>query len=607
MTRCRRGDAGGQNHERLKQVKIDKETCIVIAIALAVLVAWGIYYPRQQAEEMKSRQRQAMIAQAQAEYAELLRKTEEGKTAPRTLPAAADTQRPETTPVRTPVPAAVPLQAPVTFGNTLVDFTINPNSGTIDKVAFRQFTTSNRKEPLVYDSVHAPDRTFAIAGLDGWNTVEIAKPLRTEETLTLSRILAKNGDRIRITQLFSLEKDSYSLKCRVAIQNLSAANLVIPALKIWTAGLPPLRNFSGDVLVRDPRYIEYGPLSAKKGVSLDPEMKDGKFNAVNGGIPVEWVGVTNKYFASLLFAEKPFDGGFELRRNAVPNELGKPGDIYHLPSICGVYKNVLLNAGSTLELDFSCFTGPKSLKEVRRLPESAISILHLSYFSWMEFLARPLMWLLDYLKDLSGSYGIAIILLTIIVRVVFWPVTQRANNSMRKMQKIQPKIKELREKYKERPQEMNAKMMELYREEKVNPVGGCLPILLQLPVFFALYSVLESAVELRHVSFLWATDLTKPDLVGPPLLFGYGIHPLILAMTALMVVQQKMTPTTMEPMQQKMMMAMPVIMLVMLYNLPSGLTLYWTVSQVFSILQMKYSQHIAKREDEKEALKSKSA
>ena len=119
--------------------------------------------------------------------------------------------------------------------------------------------------------------------------------------------------------------------------------------------------------------------------------------------------------------------------------------------------------------------------------------------------------------------------------------------------------------------------------------------------------LLPSICSSFHVSFLWAADLTKPDLVGPPLLFGYGIHPLILIMTVLMVIQQKMTPSTMDPMQQKMMMAMPVIMLVMLYNLPSGLTLYWTVSQIFSILQMKYSQYIAKREDEKEALKSKSA
>ena len=112
-------------------------------------------------------------------------------------------------------------------------------------------------------------------------------------------------------------------------------------------------------------------------------------------------------------------------------------------------------------------------------------------------------------------------------------------------------------------------------------------------------------MELRHVSFLWATDLTKPDLVGPAFLFGYGIHPLVLIMTALMVLQQKMTPSNMDPAQQKMMMFMPVIMLVLLYNLPSGLTLYWTVSQIFSILQMKYSSFAAKREEAKKALETR--
>ena len=184
------------------------------------------------------------------------------------------------------------------------------------------------------------------------------------------------------------------------------------------------------------------------------------------------------------------------------------------------------------------------------------------------FLCIPFAFLLRWFYTLTGSYGVAIILLTIIVRVVFWPVTQKANNSMRKMQKVGPMVKELKEKYKDNPQLMNQKMMELYRKEGVNPLGGCLPILLQIPVFLALYSALDASVELRHVSFLWAADLTKPDLVGPQFLFGYGIHPLILIMTALMVWQQKMTPTTgADPMQQKMMMFMPIIMLVMLYNL----------------------------------------
>ena len=121
---------------------------------------------------------------------------------------------------------------------------------------------------------------------------------------------------------------------------------------------------------------------------------------------------------------------------------------------------------------------------------------------------------------------------------------------------------------------------------------------MQIPVFFALYAALDSAVELRHVSFLWITDMTKPDLVGPQI-FGYGLHPLVIVMTLLMILQQRLTPSNMEPMQQKMMMLMPLVMLVFLYNLPAGLTLYWTVSQVFSILQMKYSLYIAKRDEEK--------
>jgi YidC/Oxa1 family membrane protein insertase len=136
---------------------------------------------------------------------------------------------------------------------------------------------------------------------------------------------------------------------------------------------------------------------------------------------------------------------------------------------------------------------------------------------------------------------------------------------------------------------LNTKMMELYRKEGVNPMGGCLPILLQIPVFFALYATLDGAVELRQVPFWWATDLAAPDTVAR--IFGLPINPLVLAMTLLMVVQQRLTPTAMDPMQQKMMMIMPIVMLFFLYNLPSGLTLYWTVSQIFSILQMLLQKH----------------
>ena len=159
---------------------------------------------------------------------------------------------------------------------------------------------------------------------------------------------------------------------------------------------------------------------------------------------------------------------------------------------------------------------------------------------------------------------------------------------MKKMQAVQPKIKELREKYKDDPQVMNTKMMELYRTEGINPLGGCLPILLQIPVFFALYATLDGAVELRQVPFLWAHDLAAADTVAriPLYFFSLPINPLVLAMTALMVIQQRMTPMAMDPIQKKMMMAMPIVMLLFLYDLPSGLTLYWTVSNIFSIIQL---------------------
>jgi YidC/Oxa1 family membrane protein insertase len=168
---------------------------------------------------------------------------------------------------------------------------------------------------------------------------------------------------------------------------------------------------------------------------------------------------------------------------------------------------------------------------------------------------------------------------------------------MKKMQQVQPQLKELREKYKDNPQLLNTKMMELYRTEGVNPFGGCLPILLQIPVFFALYATLDGAVELRQVAFWWCKDLAAADTVAkiPLYFFDLPINPLVLAMTLLMAIQQRMTPMSGDPMQKKMMMMMPGIMLIFLYDLPSGLTLYWTVSNLFSIVQLMLQQRAGKK------------
>jgi YidC/Oxa1 family membrane protein insertase len=207
--------------------------------------------------------------------------------------------------------------------------------------------------------------------------------------------------------------------------------------------------------------------------------------------------------------------------------------------------------------------------------------------------------------NVIGNYGWAIILLTLITRIPFIPLINKSQKSMKKMQEIQPKMAELREKYKKDPQRLQKEMMELYKKHKVNPVGGCLPILLQIPVFFALYKILLIAIELRGAPFmLWIKDLSAPDTLfghlpdSIPLIGGFAVGPLPLLMGATMVLQQKMTPTSLDPTQNKIMMIMPVVFTFLFLNFASGLVLYWLMNNVFSIIQQFFTNKKLAREKE---------
>ena len=582
----------------------DKENIIVIVIALALLVAWGIWYPKQPARPRSAARTVKKVESPAAPVPVKQQPAPALATKPAAAPAAPVPVKQQPAPEVKRVPA-------VTLSNSLTSFVIDPNSGTIERVELKKYDTSDRKGPIVYQTDQVPRKTFALEGLEEWQTVSLSavRPETSPSTLQAIRRLRNGKQELVLTEVFYLPDDSYSLQMKLTLFNPGNEAVILPLLRVWAAGVPPMEQFGGDRLNgRTMHRIEYCPSVGKQMVSLDPAMKEEKFIALELSQPSDWLGVTNKYFASLLFSEPRFDGGVSVQRTAYPVPGKKAGTVYYVPSIGGNCRNLTLQPNGGREFSFRYYAGPKTMEEVKKLPPSAMPVLHISSFSWMEYLARGVLILLNWLKSFCGNYGLAIILLTLIVRIVFFPLTERGNRSMRKMSKLAPKAKEIREKYKDNPQLMNQKTMELYRQEGVSPLGGCLPILLQIPVFFALYAALDSAVELRHVSFLWMTDLTKPDLVGPQFFFGYGIHPLVLLMTGLMILQQKMTPSNMDPAQQKMMLAMPVIMLLFLYNLPSGLTLYWTVSQIFSILQMKYSLYIARRDEEKNnpSLKSKS-
>lgn len=228
------------------------------------------------------------------------------------------------------------------------------------------------------------------------------------------------------------------------------------------------------------------------------------------------------------------------------------------------------------QLNYLLYFGPRDLDILKSVDHQLNKIIDFGFFG---IIARPLLHVLNFFYSYVGNYGVAIILLTIIIKIIFWPLTQKSYTSMKAMQVLQPQMAKIREKHKNDKERMNREIMELYKKHRVNPLGGCLPMVIQIPVFFALYRVLLGNIALRHAPFaFWLTDLSVKD--------PYYITPLIMGVT--MFVQQKMTPTSMDPKQAKMMMAMPVVFTFLFLNFPSGLVIYWLVNNLLTILQQYF-------------------
>ena len=245
----------------------------------------------------------------------------------------------------------------------------------------------------------------------------------------------------------------------------------------------------------------------------------------------------------------------------------------------------VIQPGQRQQYTYSVYFGPKTMEALKAVGHELERSIN---FGWFDVMAKPTLYLLNFFYGYVGNYGLAIILVTVLIKLLFWPVSQKGMKSMKTMQKLQPKMAKLREKYKDDKQLQQQEMIKLYQTYKVNPVGGCLPMVIQIPVFFALYKVLLQTIELRHAPFfLWITDLAAPDRlsVGFDLPFLGGIPVLTLLMGATMFLQQKMTPATGDPTQQKVMMFMPVIFTFMFLNFASGLVLYWFVNNLLSIGQ----------------------
>ena len=326
-----------------------------------------------------------------------------------------------------------------------------------------------------------------------------------------------------------------------------------------------------DNTVKESRFEEHGPVSfvGKDLVAL--KLKDLEKGPKPYDKDVLWTGYADKYFLSAVMSGTGAFGPVTIReaRGFVENSISS------LP--------MTLKPGESSTIAYKLYFGPKDLDILKSQGHQLEAVIDLGWFSMV---AKPLLTALKFFYGYVHNYGIAIIIVTVIIKILFYPLTYKSYKSMKQMQKIQPKMAALKEKHKNDRDAMNRAVMELYKTHKVNPLGGCLPMVVQMPIFIALYRALMSSIELRHAPFmLWIQDLSTKD--------PYYVTPIIMGAT--MFIQQKMTPnTSMDPTQAKMMMALPLVFTVMFINMPAGLVLYWLVNNILTIAQQMYINRLLK-------------
>jgi YidC/Oxa1 family membrane protein insertase len=456
-----------------------------------------------------------------------------------------------------------------------------------------KFATLNTKAPvpafaLVGSEALQGDGNFSLTKTDGG--------VRAEKTLPSGALLVKE---------FQLGT-GYLISAMVRLENPTAQPLQLPAQELVIGTATPLDPSDDATLMAMEWYDGVKARSvgeswfANRTLGCFPGAPRTEYLAANSN--VLWAAVYNRFFTMIVAPSTNTPAPQVLARHvnlpppsaeeiaANRKAVGKPFGFQS----AFVYPAMTLAPNQTVERRFDVFAGPKEYKTLDRLASLFGNNMDLvmGFGGFFGFFARLLLLSMNGLSALGLSYALTIIVITVIIKVLFWPLTQMSMRSMKRMQALQPQVKALQEKYKDDPKKMNQKMMELWKQNKVNPAAGCLPMLIQLPIFFGFYRMLQTAIELRGARFLWACDLSQADTVWVIPGLNFPLNPLPLIMGATQIWQMRLTPPSpgVDPVQQKMMQYMPLIFLFILYNFSSGLTLYWTVQNLLTIAQMKLTK-----------------
>ncbi len=499
-----------------------------------------------------------------------------------------------------------------TLANDYVEVSFTDFGGAIRDVALKKRDTRGAlvypaefggRTPFLFNALHA-DPMLAFVDFPGLDRhVRFTRVSQSASEVVYRAVL---DGHLEITRRYSLAPnqgettDPYQLRHETTFRNLTDQTAPLPrvALSIGTAAPTSVRDL-GDQLTsgystgKDQSFTARAKLQQSTGF-FGMGASEQKAFITNPG-PLTWATLGNQFFTTVLTPDEPAAGLVTRRVKLFPVLPDENFNAYGLTAAAQFDVKPLAPHGET-KLAANFYVGPK---EYRRLANSAVfkadqdKVMQYGFF---KFFSALLVTLMSWMHGIVPNWGVAIILSTLLLKVIFLPLTIKATRSMKRMAKLQPLMTALREKYKDNPAKQQTAMMDLYKEHKVNPMGGCLPMLIPFPFFIGFFSMLRSTAELRYAPFLWAGDLASTDTVGHVL--GISINILPLLFTILTFFQMRLTPTpNADPAQAKMMQFMPLIFLFIYYSMPAALSLYSTANAIFTIAQQLIINRLKEPED----------
>ncbi|MBU6399130.1 MAG: membrane protein insertase YidC [Verrucomicrobia bacterium] len=583
---------------------MDRKSILLLVVCVVFILAWGPLmtrlYPPKPVPRLTN-----LVGTA----------TDQFKTNPGASPNAPPSEATLRTGPTDTLPAASAPEQLLVVQNDNARYTFTSRGGGLQQIELRRYPESiacNRKQNGVSTNfatlnADAPVPAMAVLGGDavlGDGVFTLSQAQTATGLVVRAEKQLPTG--LRLVKAFQLQTN-YLVEVSVHLENRTGQPLVVPPQE-WVIGTATPMDPADRGLMMGLYWYN----GTKAEHVNDAWFQNRSFGCVPG-IPrteyvagadnVGWAAVHNQFF---VLAAVPATNAPRVvaRRIELPPptaaELAADPKAVRQPfgfQTAFVYPELRLAPHQSVARQFTIYAGPKEYNTLARIGSRLGNNLDavMDFGGFFGFFAKALLLSMNGLHALGLSYGLAIIAITLIIKSVFWPLTQASTRSMKRMQALQPQMKALQEKYKDDPAKMNKKLMEFMKENKVSPLGGCLPMLLQIPVFFGFYRMLQTAIELRGQGFLWACDLSRADTVAQLPGLNFPINPLPLIMGATMFWQAQMTPPSpgVDPMQQKIMKYMPLMFMVFLYNMSAGLTLYWTVQNLLTIAQMKLTKNIA--------------